>query len=141
MKTGDIFQERLKALEMEMLEAGILEKDIKEQFVRSSGSGGQNVNKVATCVLIQHLPTGTIVKCQHHRTQERNRVAARELLLKKILQQREAVRKARIEEREKERRRRRKRTLKGKEKMLEEKHWHSRKKEDRRKFDLRRDEE
>jgi protein subunit release factor B len=70
-------RERMKALD-------ILEKDIKEKFIRSSGHGGQNVNKTATCVYIKHVPTGTEVKCMKDRSQSINRFLARRELIKKI---------------------------------------------------------
>jgi protein subunit release factor B len=69
--------ERMQAL-------GVREQDIDEQFVRSSGAGGQNVNKVSSCVLLHHRPTGTRVKCQKERSQALNRYLARRLLLDKI---------------------------------------------------------
>ena len=64
----------------------IYEKDIKESFIRSGGRGGQNVNKVATCVHLKHIPTGTEVKCQKARTQGLNRYHSRVLLYNKIEQ-------------------------------------------------------
>jgi peptide chain release factor len=70
-------RERMKALD-------ILEKDIEEKFIRSSGHGGQNVNKTATCVYIKHIPTGTEVKCMKDRSQSINRFLARRELVKKI---------------------------------------------------------
>jgi protein subunit release factor B len=70
-------RERMKALD-------ILEKDIKEKFIRSSGHGGQNVNKTSTCVYIKHVPTGTEVKCMKDRSQSINRFLARRELVKKI---------------------------------------------------------
>ena len=62
----------------------IFQKDIKEAFVRSSGSGGQNVNKVSTCVQLMHVPTGIQVKCQAERSQAANRYLAKHMLMEKI---------------------------------------------------------
>jgi len=67
-----------------MEELGILEKDIEEKFVRSSGHGGQNVNKTSTCVYLKHIPTGIEVKCMKDRSQSINRFLARRELIKKI---------------------------------------------------------
>ena len=43
---------------------GVRERDIEEQFVRSSGAGGQKVNNVSNCVLLHHRPSSVRVKCQ-----------------------------------------------------------------------------
>jgi peptide chain release factor len=63
---------------------GVREQDIDEQFVRSSGAGGQNVNKVSSCVLLHHRPTDIRVRCQKERSQGLNRFLARRILLDKI---------------------------------------------------------
>ena len=67
-----------------MEELGIFEKDIDEKFVRSSGHGGQNVNKTSTCVYLKHIPTGIEVKCMKDRSQSINRFLARRELVKRI---------------------------------------------------------
>lgn len=72
-----LLQERMEAL-------GIHEKDIEERFVRSSGSGGQKVNKTSTCVYLRHIPTGLEVKCMKERSQSLNRFLARRELVRKI---------------------------------------------------------
>src|SRR5262249_28704497 len=61
--------EKEHALASRLATLGILESDLEERFVRSGGKGGQNVNKVATCVVLRHVPSGTVVKCQEARTQ------------------------------------------------------------------------
>jgi len=101
---------------------GIREDDLEEQFVRSRGKGGQNVNKVSTCVVLVHRPTGTMVKCQQERSQALNRFHARQLLADKIERQTlgrasaEAARVAKL------RRQKRRRSRRAKEKMLAAKH-------------------
>lgn len=62
---------------------GIFLGDLRESFTRSSGPGGQNVNKVETCVELLHVPTGIRVTAQTHRTQLENRVSARRRLEEK----------------------------------------------------------
>jgi protein subunit release factor B len=71
-------------LEKRMVLLGVREEDIVESFIRSSGPGGQNVNKTSTCVYLKHLPTGLEVKCQRQRSQVLNRFLARHILLSKI---------------------------------------------------------
>lgn len=73
----------------EMMEAlGVREEDLAESFIRSSGKGGQHVNKTSTCVYLRHLPTGIEVKCGADRSQSVNRFLARRELLEKIARQR-----------------------------------------------------
>ncbi|OQX53614.1 MAG: peptide chain release factor-like protein, partial [Candidatus Aminicenantes bacterium 4484_214] len=67
-----------------MEKLGIKENDLVEKFIRSSGHGGQNLNKVATCVYLKHLPTGLEVKCQQERSQALNRFLARRILCQKV---------------------------------------------------------
>ena len=76
--------EKEKALRQRFADLGIDEKDIIERFVRSGGHGGQNVNKVSTCVYLKHIPSGIEVKCQKERSQALNRFIARRILADKI---------------------------------------------------------
>ena len=79
--------DRARALAERLARLGVRDEDLAETFVRSGGKGGQNVNKVATCVVLVHLPTGTAVKCQRERTQGANRLAVRAMLVDKIEEQ------------------------------------------------------
>ena len=113
--------EKERELKERMVQMGILEKDLEESFVQSAGPGGQNVNKVSSCVLLRHLPTGIQVKCQKERSQGMNRYHARWMLLNKVSQARYEDNLRTIQAKEKKRRQNRKRTLKQKDAMLEEK--------------------
>ncbi|MBI2094919.1 MAG: peptide chain release factor-like protein [Candidatus Omnitrophica bacterium] len=111
-----------------MEKLGLRESDFEETFVRSPGAGGQNVNKVSSCVALRHRPTGLEVKCRRERSQALNRYLARRILVEKI--ETLFLGKASEERRriEKIRRQKRKRSRRAKEKMLEEKHRRSEKK-------------
>jgi len=76
--------EKNQALAARMAKLGIRDADLKESFVRSGGNGGQNVNKVASCVVLVHEPSGLAVKCQKDRSQGMNRFFARRLLCDRL---------------------------------------------------------
>lgn len=109
------------ALVVRMKRLGIREADLEESFVRSGGRGGQNVNKVATCVVLVHGPSGISVKCQEGRTQARNRERARELLVEKLERRDRDVRRAAAAAAAKLRRQKRRPSKAAKRKVLEAK--------------------
>lgn len=79
-----VTQEKQIVLSRRMEELGVLESDFRENFIRSSGKGGQHVNKSSTCVHLVHTPTGLEVKCMRERSQSVNRFIARRELVEKI---------------------------------------------------------
>ena len=81
MSVFGVGPEKEAALRERMAALGISEGDLEETFLRSRGPGGQNVNKVSTCVRIKHLPTGIAVKVDKDRSQGVNRFLARRELL------------------------------------------------------------
>ena len=84
-----ITERKKEELEQRMRKCSLFEKDIAEEFVRSSGSGGQKVNKSSTCVHLKHITSGLSVKIQKSRSQGLNRYYARkrmcELIENKLL--------------------------------------------------------
>ena len=104
-----------------MQKLDISETDLEESFARSSGPGGQNVNKVSTAVTLRHLPSGISVTVQDSRSQAVNRKLARERLLDAIESARKRERMAEVAKREKERRRKSPRPAALKRKILESK--------------------
>lgn len=93
--------------------------DLRESFARSSGPGGQHVNKVSTAVTLTHLPTGLSVTVSDSRSQSMNRRIARERLLEKIRERREARRRQMRAETAKERRQKARRSPGEKRKLVE----------------------
>jgi peptide chain release factor len=89
----------------ELARLGYRADDFVETFARSSGPGGQNVNKVSTSVTLRHGPSGLSLTVEDSRSQLTNRRLARERMLERIREARDAARRQRIAERALERRR------------------------------------
>jgi protein subunit release factor B len=132
MSSFPVSPDKEDQLSQRMAALGVRESDIEESFVRSGGHGGQNVNKVATCVMLLHRPSGMQVKCQETRQQGLNRFIARRLLLDKIEEKQKGFVAAKRSEIEKIRRQKRKRSRRAKDRMLASKARQSEKKSFRR---------
>ena len=135
MNSFPVSSKKLGQLEQDMQRLGIREADLEESFIRSSGPGGQNVNKVSTCVVLKHKPSGMVVRCQKERSQALNRYEARRILATKLdtlVRGRESAEAQRVA---KIKRQKRKRSKRAKNKMLQVKHQHSEKKQTRRRVD------
>ena len=79
-----VSEEKNRSLQQKMVDLGVREADLVESFIRSSGNGGQHVNKTSSCVQLKHIPTGIQVTCMRERSQSVNRFLARRELLERI---------------------------------------------------------
>ena len=123
-----LYGDKARELEERLARLGVRAEDLDESFIHSGGKGGQNVNKVATCVVLVHRPTGIAVKCQRERTQGANRLIARSMLADKIEERRLGAASKRQQEAEQVRRQKRRRSRRAKQRMLRDKHAQSDKK-------------
>lgn len=128
MPENGFITRRERLLRERMQGLGVREEDIQESFIASSGPGGQNVNKVASCVYLKHIPTGIEVKCQKERTQGANRYAARVILCAKLEARAAQASLRRTQERERLRRQNRRPSRAARLRMLEDKRRNSLKK-------------
>ena len=127
-----ITSEKAQALRARMERLGIREADLEEHFIKGGGAGGQKINKTASCVWLQHRPSGVEVKCQWERSQALNRFLARRELCDLLEARQRGVTSARQQASEKIRRQKRRRSRRQKQRMLADKHAHSAKKSARR---------
>lgn len=128
MRKFPVSEHKEAQLLQRMTALGIREEDIEETFTRSSGHGGQNVNKTSTAVVLTHHPTGLRVRCETERSQALNRFLARRLLLDKIERQQRGFVEAERSRIEKIRRQKRRRSRRARERILEAKTRQSEKK-------------
>ncbi len=107
-------KEKLIILENRIKKMGIDTNDIEEKFIKSSGRGGQKVNKSCSAVFLKHLPTKLSVKYGKTRSQALNRYKALKLLIEKIEQFKSGVSShelSKINKIRKQKRKRKKRAL------------------------------
>lgn len=112
---------KAEALAARMRELGVREEDIEETFIRGGGPGGQHVNKVSTCVVLVHRPTGLSVRCQEERSQALNRFLARRLLLDRIEARQKGFVAAERDRVERIRRQKRRRSRRSRQRSVEDK--------------------
>ena len=77
--------------EMEEVDVDLRPEDIEMQVYRSSGAGGQHVNKTSSAVRMTHLPTGIVVQCQNERSQLQNKERCLQLLRAKLFEYEKAI--------------------------------------------------
>jgi len=128
---SDVFvsSEKKEQLRVLMESVGVCESDLTEKFILGSGSGGQKINKTASCVYLRHVPTGSEVKCQATRSRELNRYYARKLLCERLDEKIRGAQSKRQQEAERVRRQKRRRSRRQREAMLDDKHKHSERKQ------------
>jgi protein subunit release factor B len=84
MQKFPVSPKKIQELESWMNRFGVLEKNIKEKFVRSSGPGGRKVDTSSTCVFLNYLPLNIQIKCQKERSLGLNRFFARRILMEEV---------------------------------------------------------
>ena len=113
-----------RALAVQLEKLGVADADLVERFILGSGSGGQKLNKTASCVYLKHIPSGIEIKRQRSRSREMNRFLARRELCDRLDEQLRGEQSRRQQAMEKIRRQKRRRSRRQKVKMVDLKRKH-----------------
>lgn len=113
-KNSDAVNERLRSL-------GVGDLDLREDFIKGGGPGGQKINKTSSCVQLTYLPMGWVLRSQRSRHREDNRFFVRRLLLERLEEVALGRESARQRQIHKLRAQKRKRNRRAKEKILKQK--------------------
>ena len=132
---GMISPETIEQIRELMKEASVFEEDLDESFILGGGPGGQKTNKTSNVVRLSHGPSAISVRCGETRSRETNRWLARRMLAEAILERERGRKSAARQAAEKIRRQKRRRSRRQKQRMLDDKHARSAKKQSRRKVD------
>ena len=120
MSMFGVSPEKERALEARLRTLQIHEADLEETFIRSSGPGGQHVNKTSTCVRLLHRPSGLAVRVQRSRSQGLNRFLARRLLADRLEQRLRGAASLQARQRDKIRRQKQRRGRRTKQRRREQ---------------------
>jgi len=119
MSKFGVSADKERALAARLHALKIHEEDLAETFMRSSGPGGQHVNKTSTCVRLTHRPTGISVKVQQGRSQGLNRFLARRLLADRLEEKIQGKASLQAQKRAKIRQRKQRRARRARQKVRE----------------------
>jgi protein subunit release factor B len=120
--------QKMAAINARLNAMGVVDADLREEFIKGSGKGGQKINKTSSCVQLTYLKTGLVIRCQETRSRELNRFLARRILAEKLEQERLGRQSFKEKLRHKIRAQKKKRSKRAKEKMLGDKRRHAEKK-------------
>jgi peptide chain release factor len=116
-----ISRDRVSTVEARLARLGVDWADIREEFIRGSGAGGQKINKTSSTVRLFHEPSGVEVRCQEERSQAQNRILARERLADILESRKSQSAQQERQAREKVKRQNRQRSRNQKARMVEDK--------------------
>lgn len=116
-----VSESKIAEINRRLTKLGVREDDLREEFIKGSGAGGQKINKTNSCVQLTFLKKGWVVKCQKSRSREENRFFARRNILERLEQDILGEKSEREQKARRIRAQKKKRSKRTKEKILEAK--------------------
>jgi peptide chain release factor len=113
-----VSSQKVAQVNQRLAELGVVDADLREEFIKGSGSGGQKINKTSSCVQLTYLKKSWVIRCQQTRSREQNRFYARRILLEKLEEEILGKESAKAKKIHKIKAQKRKRSKRAKEKML-----------------------